>query len=77
MITLEDTLDRLFKTWNVIFGGRDQDAELLGELGYTGLDQDRDMAPNAAALIGLLAELGLATTYSDGLVMCHSQPSFC
>jgi hypothetical protein len=76
LVSLEETLDRLFKTWNIVFGGRDQDPDLLGGLGYSGLDQDRDIAPNAAALTGLLSELGLATEYSDGLVMCHGQPSF-
>ena len=69
-------LDRLYEVWGLVFGGRCQDADLLGELGYVGLDQDRDLSPNAAALIELLSDLGLATQFSDGLVMCHSKPRF-
>jgi hypothetical protein len=69
-------LDRLFAVWGLVFGGRAQDADFLGRLGYVGLDQDRDLAPNAAALIDLLSDLGLATRFSDGLVMGHSEPRF-
>ena len=43
---------------------------------FGSLDQDRDLSPNAAALIELLSDLGLATQFSDGLVMCHSKPRF-
>jgi hypothetical protein len=76
MIPITELLIRLFDTWGLVFGGRPEDAELLGSLGYTGLDQDRDLTPNVEALISLLAELGLATRFSDGLVMCHSRPQF-
>lgn len=76
MVNLEDALNRLHATWNIVFGGRDGDVELLADLGYTGLDQDRDIGPNTAALIEFLSDLGLATKFSDGLVMCHSVPSF-
>jgi len=69
-------LDRLFEVWGLVFGGRPQDAELLGQLRYVGLDQDTDLTPNAAALIDLLSGLGLATRLSDGLIMCHSEPRF-
>lgn len=69
-------LDRFYEVWGLVFGGRAQDAELLGQLGYVGLDQDRDLTPNATALIDLLSDLGLATRFSDGLVMCHSEPRF-
>ncbi len=75
-IPLAKLLDRLFDVWGLVFGGRLQDADLLGQLCYVGLDQDRDLTPNATALIGLLSDLGLATRFSDGLVMCHSQPCF-
>ena len=75
-IPLANLLDRLFVVWGLVFGGRPQDADLLGQLGYVGLDQDRDLTPNATALIELLSDLGLATRFSDGLVMCHSQPRF-
>jgi hypothetical protein len=74
VITLEEALERLFNTWSVVFGGRDADADLLSQRGYSGLDQDRDIVPNAAALVELLSDLGLATRYSDGLTVCHSQP---
>ncbi len=75
-IPLEKLLDRLYEVWRLVFGGRPEDADLLGQLGYVGLDQDRDLTPNASALIELLSDLGLATRFSDGLVMCHSQPRF-
>jgi hypothetical protein len=76
LIPITELLKRLFDTWGLVFGGRPEDAELLGSLGYSGLDQDRDLTPNVEALISLLAELGLATRFSDGLVMCHSRPQF-
>lgn len=76
LISITELLDRLFKIWGLCFGGRPEDAELLGESGYGGLDQDHDLTPNSKALIDLLTEIGLATRYSDGLVMCHSQPRF-
>jgi hypothetical protein len=69
-------LDRFYEVWSLVFGGRPEDGNLLGELGYVGLDQDRDLTPNTTALIELLSDLGLATKFSDGLVMCHSQPRF-
>jgi hypothetical protein len=75
-LPLAKLLDRLFDVWGLIFGGRPEDADLLGQLGYVGLDQDRDLTPNATALIDLLSDLGLATRFSDGLVMCHSKPRF-
>lgn len=75
-LPLAKMLDRLFDVWGFAFGGRPQDADFLGQLGYVGLDQDRDLTPNATALIELLSDLGLATRFSDGLVMCHSQPRF-
>jgi hypothetical protein len=73
---LAQLLDRLYDIWALVFGGRPQDAEMLCRLGYVGLDQGRDLSPNAKALIELLSDLGLATRFSDGLVMCHSQPRF-
>lgn len=75
-LPLAKLLDRLYEVWGLVFGGRSQDADLLGQLGYVGLDQDRDLTPNATALIELLSDLGLATRFSDGLIMCHSQPRF-
>jgi hypothetical protein len=75
-ISLSELLNRLYHAWGLVFGGRPQDADMLGELGYVGLDQDRDLTPNANALVAFLADLGLATQFSDGLVMCHSQPRF-
>ena len=76
MLPLTALLERLHSTWGLVYGGRPDDARLLVDLGYTGLDQDQDLAPNVDALINLLAELGLATRFSDGLVMCHSEPRF-
>lgn len=76
LVPLKTLLDRLFERWGIVFGGRPDDAQVLDELGYAGLDQDRDLTPNANALIDLLTELGLATRFSDGLVMCHSQPHY-
>jgi hypothetical protein len=75
-VALADLLERLNEVWGLVFGGRAKDADLLGELGYVGLDQDRDLTPNVDALVGLLSDLGLATRFSDGLIMCHSQPRF-
>lgn len=75
-VGLPDLLERLYTTWGLVFGGRPEDADFLGDLGYVGLDQDRDLAPNTDALTSFLIELGLATRFSDGLVMCHSQPRF-
>lgn len=72
-VPLADVLDRLFRVWGLIFGGRQDDADLLGKLGYSGLDQDHDLVPNQSALIRLLSDLGLATHHSDGLVLCHSE----
>lgn len=75
-IPLAKLLERLYEVWGLVFGGRPQDADLLGQLGYVGLDRDRDLTPNATAFIELLSDLGLATRFSDGLVMCHSRPRF-
>lgn len=76
LVALSTYLDRLFGTWAICFGGRSMDPDRLVESGYTGLDQDRDLSPNAEGLVSLLADLGLATRYSDGLVMCHCTPNF-
>lgn len=76
MLSLLELLDRFHSAWGLVFGGRSSDAKLLRDLGYTGLDQDHDLTPNTSALVDLLAELGLATRLSDGLVMCHSEPRF-
>jgi hypothetical protein len=76
LVALPDYMDRIFQTWAICFGGRSLDPELLAESGYTGLDQDRDLSPNTDGLVSLLADLGLATCYSDGLVMCHCAPNF-
>lgn len=76
LVALPTYMDRLFETWAICFGGRSLDPDLLAESGYTGLDQDRDLSPNTEGLISLLADLGLATRYSDGLVMCHCAPNF-
>lgn len=76
LVPLSDMLQRLFATWSIVFGGRPEDVGLLGDLGYSGLDQDQDLTPNLNALVDLMTELGLATRFSDGLVMCHSQPRF-
>jgi hypothetical protein len=76
MVPLPELLERLYGTWGIVYGGRADDARLLGDLGYAGLDQDHDLTPNVSALVDLLAELGLATRFSDGLVMCHSLPRF-
>jgi hypothetical protein len=76
MLALTELLERLYGTWGVVYGGRPDDARLLGDLGYAGLDQDHDLTPNVNGLVSLLAELGLATRFSDGLVMCHSLPRF-
>jgi hypothetical protein len=76
LVPLGTLLDRLSETWGLVFGGRPEDAEELDRLGYSGLDQDRDLTPNSDALVDLLTELGLATRFSDGLVMCHSQPNY-
>lgn len=73
---LNDLLDRFFSVWGLVFGGRPDDADLLAKLRYAGLDQDRDLIPNVRALVDLLSDLGLATQFSDGLVMCHSQARF-
>jgi len=76
MVPLSRLLERLHATWRLVYGGRSDDARLLRDLGYAGLDQDQNLAPNVNALVSLLAELGLATRFSDGLVMCHSVPRF-
>ncbi|MBB5030536.1 hypothetical protein [Prosthecobacter vanneervenii] len=76
LIPITELLERLFNVWSIVYGGRPTDAELLGKLGYSGLDQDRDLTPNTEALINFLNDLGLATRFSDGLVMCHSSPQF-
>jgi hypothetical protein len=76
LLPLSELLQRLYQTWGLVFGGRPEDPDLLGELGYVGLDQDRDLTPNTRALVTLLTDLGLATRFSDGVVMCHSDPRF-
>lgn len=75
-VPITELLDRLFNTWGLCFGGRPLDDALLAKLGYTGLDQDQDLTPNTEALTTLLAELGLATRLSDGVVMCHAKDRF-
>lgn len=76
LVPLAEVLERLYATWGIVYGGRPEDAQALGDLGYAGLDQDHDLIPNMDALVALLSELGLATRFSDGLVMCHSLPKF-
>lgn len=76
MITITALLERMFQTWGFCFGGRPDDGSVLTELGYTGLDQDQDLTPNTEALTSLLSDLGLATRFSDGLVMCHAKDAF-
>jgi hypothetical protein len=76
MVPFAEALERLNGVWGIVYGGRPEDARLLGDLGYAGLDQDHDLTPNVESLINLLTELGLATRFSDGLVMCHSLPKF-
>ncbi len=75
-VPITELLERLFNTWGLCFGGRPLDDALLAKLGYTGLDQDQDLTPNTEALTTLLAELGLATRLSDGVVMCHAKDRF-
>ena len=74
LVPFAQLLNQLYEVWGLVFGGRPQDADLLGRLCYVGLDQDRDLSPNAMCLVDLLSDLGLATKFSDGLIMCHSQP---
>jgi hypothetical protein len=76
LLPIPTLLDRFYNIWGLVFGGCPQDADLLSTLGYYGLDQDRDLTPNAISLTELLSNLGLATRFSDGLVMCHSKPRF-
>ena len=76
MLALAEVLERIYTTWRLVFGGRADDARLLVDLGYAGLDQDHDLTPNVNKLVSLLEELGLATRFSDGLVMCHGLPRF-
>jgi hypothetical protein len=76
LVPLHEFLDRLFSVWGLCFGGRNLDDNMLVELGYTGLDQAGDLSPNTESLVTLLVDLGLATRYSDGLVMCHCEPNF-
>ena len=76
MIPETELAERLFRVWGLCFGARSDDAAHLADAGFTGLDQDHDLTPNAEAFVGLLCELGLATRFSDGLVMAHSRPSF-
>jgi len=76
MIPITELLERVFRVWGLCFGGRPADGRLLTQLGYTGLDQDQDLTPNFEALTSLLSDLGLATRYSDGLVMCHAKDAF-
>ena len=73
LIPITELLERLYATWRLVYGGRNDDVGLLGDLGYS-LDQDHDLTPNHEALVTFLVELGLATRFSDGLVMCHSKP---
>ena len=76
LVALPEFLDRLFEIWAICFGGRSLDPDLLAQSGYTGLDRDRDLTPNTEGLVALLIDLGLATRYSDGIVMCHCTPNF-
>jgi len=76
MVPLPEFLEKLFSVWGLCFGGRNLDENILVERGYTGLDQAGDLSPNTESLVTLLVDLGLATRYSDGLVMCHCEPNF-
>jgi hypothetical protein len=76
LVSISVVLQRLYETWNIVFGGRSGDVELLNRLGYRDLDQDHDLTPNFNAFVDMLSELGLATRYSDGLVMCHSRARY-
>lgn len=71
---LSDLAQALRETWGACFGGCDDDQALLQSRGYTGLDQDADLEPNATAFVELLKRLNLAIEPSDGLVLCAAHP---
>lgn len=71
---LSDLAQTLRATWGISFGGCDDDQGHLQSRGYTGLDQDADLEPNAAAFVDLLKRLNLANEPSDGLVLCAAHP---
>jgi hypothetical protein len=71
---LQDVAQGLRDTWGACFGGCDDDQNALQGHGYTGLDQDADLEPNAEAFINLLKRLNLAIEPSDGLVLCAPNP---
>ena len=68
-ITYEEVCKELYKTWNVIVGGRVQDVELVRQRGYFGIDE-ADLTTNAISFAERLVELNLAAQPSDGLILC-------
>jgi hypothetical protein len=71
---LQDVAQLLRGTWGACFGGCDDDQSQLQTHGYSGLDQDADLEPNAELFISLLKRLNLAIEPSDGLVLCAANP---
>lgn len=74
METLQEASIKLRETWGVCFGGCDDDHVQLSNAGYTGLDTDDHLQPNAGAFVQLMKRLNLAVEPSDGLVLIAADP---
>jgi hypothetical protein len=70
LITLPDLSRRLRDTWQIAFGGCDDDGEFLANQSIVGLDEDDDLRLNRDCFIRQIKTLGLAIEPSDGLVLC-------
>jgi hypothetical protein len=70
VLTLTDFATQLRDVWCVCTGAGTDDGQLLREGGFTPLDADEDLQPNAAEFQKLLVRLGLAVEPSDGLTLC-------
>lgn len=70
VLTLADFATELRDVWCVCTGAASDDGQLLRERGFSPLDADEDLQPNAAEFQKLLVRLGLAVEPSDGLTLC-------
>lgn len=70
VLTLADFARELREIWCVCTGAGTEDGQVLRDSGFTPLDSDEDLEPNAREFQKLLVRLGLAVEPSDGLTLC-------
>lgn len=75
VVSVVEFADRLRTVWRICSGSAPGDLDLLRGHGFSPLDADEDLEPNARAFRDLLVRLGLAVSPSDGLTLCALRAS--